>query len=384
MDREQGNVLPGVPDVESPFFARRFTEATVGPEVLRIARSLHEDGYAVLDFPEPGFDAMAESLKAKLADRYDWEGWRAGRVGGLRIQDVWKENEESHRIATNPAILALLRTLYGREPFPFQSLNFPVGTQQHYHSDALHFSSMPERFMCGVWVALEDIGPDQGPLIYYPGSHRWPIYTGEHVGHTYMSDLNTHQPRYDGVWEELVAASGIQPRRFTARKGQALIWAANLLHGGDRQADRGRTRWSQVTHYLFKDCAYYTPFHSDPVLGIVSFREPFNILTGGTEKNHYNGRPIPDAVTAAASPFHRSNGWAAGLPEDFDPDLYLAANPDLRVPGMNPTLHYLNEGRREGRATRPRPGVLRPLVDRLRPVLGPLVRPVVRRLRGWM
>jgi ectoine hydroxylase-related dioxygenase (phytanoyl-CoA dioxygenase family) len=36
--------------------------------------------------------------------------------------------------------------------------------------------------MVGVWVALEDIDSSNGPLIYYPGSHRLPIFTNEHLG----------------------------------------------------------------------------------------------------------------------------------------------------------------------------------------------------------
>ena len=54
----------------------------------------------------------------------------------------------------------MLFSLYGREPFPFQTLNFPYGSRQHYHSDAVHFNSLPKGFMCGVWVALEDIHED--------------------------------------------------------------------------------------------------------------------------------------------------------------------------------------------------------------------------------
>ncbi len=378
------NALPGVPRVESPFFGQFFPPGRTDPELHRIATSLRTDGYAVFDFPEPDFDALAERLKHKLADRYDWEGWRAGRVGGLRIQDVWGENEESYRLATNTAVLDMIRALYGREAFPFQSLNFPVGTQQHYHSDSLHFSSMPERFMCGVWVALEDIGPDQGPLIYYPGSHRWPIYTGEHVGHTYVADTATNQTRYDGMWEAIVAAEGVQPQRFLAKKGQGLIWAANLLHGGDKQTDMGKTRWSQVTHYLFKNCAYYTPMQSDPALGIVSYRRPFNILTRSHEQNHYNGAVIPDEVVAGASPWHPRNRWAIGLPEGFDGEAYLSLNPDVRAAGADPAQHYLQSGRREGRAYEVRGGSnLRKILNFGRRSLRRSKRLVVRRLRNF-
>jgi hypothetical protein len=349
---DHNNPLPGVPLVESPFFARWFSPELVGEETYRIAKDIHEQGYAVIDFPDPDFDALSERLKQKLVGRYDLDAFRQGKIQGLRIQDVWHENEESYRIATNPAVLSLLETLYGRKSFPFQSLNFPVGTQQHYHSDSLHFSSMPERFMCGVWVALEDIDEDQGPLIYFPGSHKWPIYTGEHIGHTYMSDFGTYQARYEGVWTQLVEAAGLPAKRFSAKKGQALIWAANLLHGGDIHRDKSKTRWSQVTHYFFKDCAYYTPMHTDLALGIVSFREPYNILTRGTEKNFYNSIPIPDDVVLAASPAHDRHSWARKMPTDFDPETYLELNPDVRAAKVDPYRHFLVHGIGERRRYR--------------------------------
>src|SRR5439155_23973453 len=113
--------------------------------------------------------------------------------------------------------------MYGRRAFPFQTLNFPVGTQQHFHTDSIHFSSVPERFMCGVWVALEDITEENGPLVYYPGSHRWPIYAAEHLGQclTTMDETPT-QGIFEPMWRALVEAHGAKPQYFTARKGQAL------------------------------------------------------------------------------------------------------------------------------------------------------------------
>ena len=95
------------------------------------------------------------------------------------------------------------------------------------------------------------------------------------------------------MWQALVDEAGIQPHYFLPRKGLALIWAANLLHGGGRHNSPDLTRWSQVTHYLFDDCAYYTPMHSDPAYGNISFRQPVDISTGRIMPNMYAGHAVP-------------------------------------------------------------------------------------------
>ena len=202
-----------IPHVESPFFEEHFPAAGTDPELLRVARSLHEEGFAVLDFPDERFERRVEEILANLSDRFDWEAWRADQVEGLRVQDAWQFDEQVRAIATNEAMLRMLSQLYGRKAFPFQTLNFPVGTQQHYHTDCVHFASVPERFMCGVWVAFEDVGDDAGPLLYYPKSHRLPIYLNEHLG-TVPGDGEDPYETYDQFvefWRRLVAAHGLQP-----------------------------------------------------------------------------------------------------------------------------------------------------------------------------
>jgi hypothetical protein len=42
----------------------------------------------------------------------------------------------------------------------------------------------------------------------------------------------------------MIEKYGIAPEYFSPRKGDALIWAANLLHGGSRQSNPHATRWS--------------------------------------------------------------------------------------------------------------------------------------------
>jgi hypothetical protein len=302
------NVLPGVPKIESPLFDRLFEDAD--PETLRIARALHEDGFALIDFPEPDFPALADAIIARLGPQMPLEAWRAGSASGPRTEGAWRDVPEVRQIATNPAILDLLGRLYGRRAFPFQTLNFPVGTQQHPHTDSAHFSSMPERFMCGVWVALEDIHADSGPLMYYPGSHRLPVFTNEHVGFAaHAAGTVPNQSVYEPMWRALVEAKGMKPAHFLPKRGQAVIWTANLLHGGSAQADLNRTRWSQVTHYYFEDCAYYTPMHSDPAFGQIAYRQVQDIATGKAVPNRYLGREVPTRHIAATRP---AGSWAGG------------------------------------------------------------------------
>ena len=89
-----------------------------------------------------------------------------------RCQDLWDYSEPVRQFSCKENIISILETLYDRETIPFQTLNFKFGSQQRAHSDTIHFSSLPARFMCGVWVALEDINEENGPLFYYPGSHK--------------------------------------------------------------------------------------------------------------------------------------------------------------------------------------------------------------------
>lgn len=287
-------LLPGVPKIESPIFDCEFTDGELDSAETQIAMALHQDGFAVLDFPDSDIDSRISRIRNDLDDKFADLGVNGGVVYNQgRIQDAWRVNSDVQAIAANPTILALLGKLYGRPAFPFQTLNFKVGTQQALHTDAVHFSSVPARFMCGVWVALEDISVDAGPLHYLPGSHRWQMIDNSMLGR--RGHGNGHGPAQDPyqlVWDAMTASTVTGPQTFLAKKGQALIWSANLLHGGSRQIDPSLTRWSQVTHYYFDDCIYYTPSFSDEYLGRLELREPVNVVDGLPRRNSYLGEEI--------------------------------------------------------------------------------------------
>lgn len=347
------NPLPGVPDVESPFFDEIFATKNATDEVMRVARDLREKGYAIIDFPDPHFNERANRIKARFSAQFDFDHWRneLWKINeGLRIQDAWQTDDDVRAIASNPAILDLLGQLYGRRAIPFQTLNFPVGTQQPIHSDSIHFSCVPERFMCGVWVAMEDIDGTNGALEYYPGSHSLPIYVNEHLGvcPATQHKRTGHYGQYLDLWKQLIKKAGIEADTFHARKGQALIWAANLLHGGSKQTDPARTRWSQVTHYYFENCVYFTPVISDPAFGKTHYRQIKDVTTGNVQPNIYSGQEV-DSEVIERSMSNTFDKYFNRVPDDFDPARYLALNPDVADAGVDPVGHYLEYGRREGR-----------------------------------
>jgi hypothetical protein len=177
-------------------------------------------------------------------------------------------------MALAPRVLSLIEGLFGQSTLPFQTLDFPVGTQQPPHIDAFYFNSDPDRMMCGFWVALEDMDMDNGPLVYYPGSHKIPLPDWAKIQQVTGIDVSTsthgtgpdlteaRSQAFTAYCRQLISEHDLEPQYATIKEGQGVLWASNLVHGGAPQRDLDRTRHSQVTHYYFEGCRHYRPFLS--------------------------------------------------------------------------------------------------------------------------
>ena len=219
------------------------------------------DGFLVLDDTGCSPDVL-DGIVADLEGLYEGEGTKRGGVfyHRRRIQDAWRISANVRALALSDSVTEVLAGLYGRRPLAFQTLNFRFGSEQAVHSDTIHFNSKPAGFMCGVWVALEDIDMDNGPLVYYPGSQHLPEVTMQELG--LRADREDYQ-EYERYVASVIEREGLEPHYALLQKGQAFVWASNLLHGGAPQADRERSRHSHVTHVFFEGCKYYTPMRSD-------------------------------------------------------------------------------------------------------------------------
>ena len=214
---------------------------------------------------------LLDSIIENVAPCYDKDRLQQ-REPGIRVQDAWKQIDEVRQLAVNHKILAALNQLFDRKPLPFQTLNFPVGTAQRVHSDTIHFNSVPKGYMAGVWVALEDIDEENGPLIYYPGSHKMEEYSLSSLG-LGLGSSRKHYPEYEEAIQRFIKANKLVPEYGLIKKGEAIIWHANLLHGGAPPNDPDRSRHSQVIHYYFEGCKYYAPLNN--IFMLKRFYKPF-------------------------------------------------------------------------------------------------------------
>ena len=273
------------PWFSTPFFDKMLADSTLSNSERAEICQFADLGYLIFDPEIEDIDGVADELTRNVP--YPIHDGKAFNC----VQDHWRHNEAVRALATLPSVMAKLQFLYQRTPVPFQTLNFPVGTEQATHSDTIHFNSIPERWMCGVWIALEDIDEFNGPLHYYEGSHRLPVFNMHDFGLSPQdySDLSQSYPIYERVVADMLAAGAYKRVEVKMKKGQALIWEANLFHGGSAILDYERTRLSQVTHYYFEGCSYYGPLQSDVPLGKMVWRHVENIATGKPVVHKYNG-----------------------------------------------------------------------------------------------
>lgn len=171
-------------------------------------------------------------------------------------------------IGENENLKQLLSTLMGGKAKLFQSINFLMGSEQDTHSDSIHMTTYPLGGLLGVWIALDDITLENGPLHYYAGSHQLPYYLNRDYDNegTYFTLGSKGYEAYEGMIAKKIEEHKIEKTVFLAKKGDLLIWHANLFHGGNKHIDKTQTRKSMVLHYFNEKAICYHEITQRPAL----------------------------------------------------------------------------------------------------------------------
>lgn len=233
------------------------------------------DGERLRHWVEHGYVVLEEAVEPETCDRLRadlerafaqgderllmrspaHEGFEPLRAGvdteRARVLDVYAFYESARAALFSEPIVHFLRAVFDDAPVLFQSLTFEKGSQQALHQDTAFVVTTSPLEFAAAWIALEDIRPGSGELVYLDGSHRLPeyLYGGKHKHWDAERDGHDEHDEWRSQMSADAERMGLERKTFLPKKGDALIWSADLAHGGSPVSDPSLTRRSLVGHY---------------------------------------------------------------------------------------------------------------------------------------
>lgn len=223
------------------------------------------DGYAIIEnfYSSEEVDTINSEIDQILE-----KGEVELRNNGNKIMFALNHSEKLKNTANKSEVVETMDLLLGKKSKLFQSINFLTGSQQKAHSDSVHMTTFPLGYLTAIWIALEDIDENQGALFFYPGSHRLPYVLNkdfDHGGNYFLLGKDRNK-NYEAAIARVIEENDLEQKTFKAKKGDVLIWHANLLHGGLPVTKTGSTRKSMVMHYYAEDVICYHEITQRPTV----------------------------------------------------------------------------------------------------------------------
>jgi ectoine hydroxylase-related dioxygenase (phytanoyl-CoA dioxygenase family) len=251
------------PDAEA-VLAQKIDSGAVSAALGQQLAQLIKFGYVII--PGAIEHQLADQLLAEIAavtqqpDKYIARRNRAAyahptedvaRDTSFRIIDFHVNSRLASSAIYCDAVAQILDAVFESSANAFQCLTFNHGSQQHMHQDGAYVVvSEPLQFLAS-WIALEDVRPGSGELTYYAGSHKLDDFLfGEEQSKAWTPaehGQEAHREFLDSIVRRSEEA-GLDCEVFLPKKGDALIWASDLVHGG-KKMENSLTRKSIVTHY---------------------------------------------------------------------------------------------------------------------------------------
>ncbi|WP_421828607.1 phytanoyl-CoA dioxygenase family protein [Larkinella sp.] len=168
---------------------------------------------------------------------------------GSRLLEYHNSSIGAKKVMTHPHLATFLEAVFNEKTTVFQSLIFKYGSQQGTHQDYPWVRSKIASHLAAAWIPLEDVSPDSGPLVYYPGSHRLPKFDFG-TGILFSEQDSFYTPdEFTNYLNKTCAKNGIKGTILLLKKGDVLLWHGALAHGGSRINKPELTRKSFVCHY---------------------------------------------------------------------------------------------------------------------------------------
>jgi ectoine hydroxylase-related dioxygenase (phytanoyl-CoA dioxygenase family) len=196
------------------------------------------------------WDAPPQGLQYIDGDGLTGSVTVAQRDGTVRVVNLHLHSANGPGLVFPAPVLRLLAAVYERPPVCFQSMSFRHGSQQPIHADTAYLPlSRDPLALLASWTALQDVESGSGELIYYEGSHKIPefLFGGRSKA---VADGPDQHAEFLAYLQTECDRRGLVRRTFKPRKGDVLVWAADLAHGGAKVVRPELLRRSFVCHFM--------------------------------------------------------------------------------------------------------------------------------------
>jgi hypothetical protein len=225
-----------------------------------------DEGYIIIKnaIPQELVDGVNAELDHVIATQYyNYEYGSSNRIEGMhkfypRTQELWLSEDWRKYVDL----------IFQERSLPCQTLAYIFGSEQAAHQDTIHLTPYPRGYMCGIWIALQDVIQESGELEFFPSSHMEEpvrsscLKTGKVNNHDYIKFAG----EVEAIFQDI--AYKYQSVAYYPLKGDVLIWNENLLHGGKPRLRKETERRSIVIHTFAENSVVF--YDSTGIPGFVA------------------------------------------------------------------------------------------------------------------
>jgi phytanoyl-CoA hydroxylase len=214
----------------------------IEPTLTSLSDALERDGYLVLPgfFSNEQIEDVEAAVRRACSERAmdividdlvtgerTFYGLAANRERGwFKLNDLYLVVEEVRALALEVRLSELLRALlHSQNAALCNTLTLMKGSSQPMHIDSLFMTPRRPQQLVASWIAFEDVQPEAGPLEYYPGSHKVPLYRfRDGSNHATVDEL----PQWSEYIFNEVKSRELKKETFFARRGRCFYLARRL------------------------------------------------------------------------------------------------------------------------------------------------------------
>jgi len=226
-----------------------------GMETVNALRKNLDDAWKFKNDPEHEVNKLSIDILDGSPRQLFGNVTEKARKTPYKLNDLYLLSAVAREAVIGGKLSKIVEALLDAPPVVCNSLTFEYGSQQLDHFDTWYMPSRVLNGMVASWIALDEVTDNNGPLRYFPGSHKIkPFIMSPHAtslpsrlaarNHSRLPEFRTY------IAKELKLRGIETPKILYAQPGDIFIWHSQLFHGGMPIKDRlATTRRALVTHY---------------------------------------------------------------------------------------------------------------------------------------